>query len=377
MTSKIKYVFTISQPMQYVNALEALHTLKLPKEECAVLFFNKPYDVQIGQLQSIVNPHDWGHIQYIPYPNYWIAPGKGRTLWGKVKVSFSKMFSISNFHNELVKFVEEHCQTPLELVATGNYLSRPHRHFFAIAEKMFGAKELMIMDEGTSLPNFIVPIRFNPNTPKTKRFKYRFTRRDFAGLFLKLFTKQTYHHPKKVTFFTIYADIQPPAGDKVVANTFSRLAETLGEFKKTNEVWFLGTCYVEHNYAYADKFLDVLRAATKHFEGKTLYYFPHRYESEENLSNIAALGFTIKRPDMAIEPWIIANKKLPAAISAIATSAIDNISQMFKGAIPIDVFKPGPELFIGGKLEKIVYEIIDGHVKNGHGAVNVHYVSFD
>lgn len=376
MSTKIKYVFSISHPMQYLNALEACHARNLPPEECAVLFFNKPFGTQIDQLKSIVNPHDWGHVQYVAYPNYWIAPGKGRTFCGKMKVAWSKVFSARSFHRELVEFANTKCELPLELAATGNYLSRPHRHFLAIAEQLFGAKEIMLLDEGTALPNFIVPLRHNPNDPKSKRFNYRFTRRDITGRILRVISGLKFSHPKAATLFTIYDDIQPPASDKVETNTLDRVRKLLKEFRKTDEVWFLGTCYVEHNYAYADKYLEVLKAAKMKFVGKTLYYFPHRYESENNLQKIADLGFTIKRPDMAIEPWIVTNKKMPAAIAAVATSAIDNISHMFKGAIPIHIFRPGPELFIGGKLEKAVYDIIDGHKKNGHNAVTVYQVDF-
>ena len=377
MANHIKYVFTISHPMQYMNALEACHARDLPKEQCAVLFFNKPFDTQIEQLKSIVNPSDWGHVQYIAYPNYWIAPGKGRTFWGKLKVMWSKVFSARGFHQELVTFAKTYCDLPLELVATGNYLSRPHRHFLAISESLFGAKEIMLMDEGTAMHNFIVPLRHNPNDPKAKRIRNRFTRWDITGRLLRLISGLRFHHPKKVTLFTIYDDIQPPAEDTVEVNTFKRLRHDLADFKQTNEIWFLGTCYVEHNYAYADKYLEVLKVAKEKFEGRTLCYFPHRYETEQNLRNIAALGFTIKRPDMAIEPWIITNRKLPTAIAAVATSAIDNISHIFKGGIPIHIFRPGPEIFVGGRLEQAVYEVIDGHVKNGHGSVIVHSVNFD
>lgn len=375
MAANIKYVFSISHPMQYINALEVIHARNLPKEHCAVLFFNKPYDVQIDQLKSIVNPQDWGAVEYIAYPNYWLPPGKGRTLWGIAKVWWSKTFSARNFAHTLRQFMATECHTPLELAATGNYLSRPHRHFLKSAEKDFGAQELMLLDEGTSLPNFMVPIRHNPNDSKTKRFKYRFSRRDVVGRFLRLFGLR-FHHPKSVTFFTIYADIQPPQTDKIEANHFARLTLALNDFKTSNEVWFLGTCYVEHNFAHADKYLEIMRTVKAKFNGKTLYYFPHRYESDENLKNIAALGFTIKRPDMAIEPWIIANKKLPTAIAAVATSAIDNISHIFKGKIPVHIFKPAPELFTKADFGKSVADVIDGHVKNGHGAVTVHYVCF-
>lgn len=377
MADKIRYVFSISHPMQYLNALEACHARNLPKEQCAVLFFNKPFGTQIEQLKSIVNPQDWGHVQYIAYPNYWIAPGKGRTFCGKVKVAWSKIFSARGFHQELVNFANTHCELPLKLAATGNYLSRPHRHFLAIAEQLFGAEEIMLMDEGTALPNFIVPLRHNHNDPKSKRFKYRFTWRDLTGRVLRILSGLRFHHPRQVTLFTIYDDIQPPAQDKVESNTFKKIRNSLNKFTKTNEVWFLGTCYVEHNYAYADKYLDVMRVVKKQFEGKSLYYFPHRYETEDNLKNIADLGFIIKRPEMAIEPWITANEKLPTAIAAVATSAIDNISHIFKGGIPIHIFRPGPEIFIGGKLEKAVYEVIEGHKKNGHNAVTVHQVDFE
>ena len=375
-TPKIKYVFTISHPMQYMNALEACHARDLPKEECAVLFFNKPFGTQIDQLKAIVNPLDWGHVQFVAYPNYWIAPGKGRTLLGKVKVAWSKVFSARGFNKEILTFLNTHCQQPLELAATGNYLSRPHRHFLAVADKVWGANEIMLMDEGTALPNFIVPLRHNPNHKKSERIKYRFTRRDIVGRILRLIAGLKFHHPKRATLFTIYDDIQPPAHDKLEVNTFARLRASLKDFRQTDEIWFLGTCYVEHNYAYADKYLEVMQAVKAKFEGKTLYYFPHRYESEKNLKNIAALGFTIKRPDMAIEPWIITNQKLPTAIAAVATSAIDNISHIFKGGIPIHIFRPGPEIFIGGKLEKAVYEVIEGHKKNGHNAVTVYQVNF-
>ena len=372
---KIKYIFSISHPMQYINALEARHARNLPKEECAILFFNKPYDVQVEQIKSIVNQADWGVIDFIAYPNYWIAPGKGRTILGKARVWWSKIFSVRRFDKALRTFFTTKCQAPLELAATGNYLSRPHRHFLALAEKNFDTKELMLLDEGTSLPNFMVPLRHNPNDPKAKRFKHRFSRRDVVGRFLRLFGLR-FHHPKKVTFFTIYDDITPPKADTVQANHFARLRQSLKGFKQAQEVWFLGTCYVEHNYAYADKYLEIMRAVKAQFSGKTLYYFPHRYESDENLKNIATLGFTIKRPNMAIEPWIIANGKLPVAIAAVATSAIDNISHMFKGAIPMHIFKPAAELFTQEDFKKNVDDIIDGHVKNGHGAVTVHAVYF-
>lgn len=372
----IKYVFTISQAMQYLSAMELREARGLKKEECAVLFFNKPYGTQIKQLKAVLNEDDWAVAKFIPFPDYWIPPGKGRSLSGRVMVLWSKLTSAGKFARKVNDFLENECAKPLELVATGNYLSRPHRHFLWAAEKRRGAKEIIILDEGTSVPNFIVPLRHNPHDrEKLKRFKNRYSSRDIGGKFLRL-SGLRHHHPANVTFFTVYKDILPPESDKVEVNKFGFLTAKAETFEEKDEVWFLGTCYVEFDYAYRDKYLALLKQAKEHFKGTKMLYFPHRYEADENLREIEKLGFEVTRSNMAIETLIVVRQERPKAFAAIATSAIDNISYMFGGKVPIQLFKPSRELFIEEQLINLCNDIIKGHLQNGRGAVTAIEVDF-
>lgn len=372
----IKAVFLISQAFQYVQALEARHARGYTPDECAVLFFNKPFSGQLEQLKAVLDERDWGVAQFIPYPKHWRSPGKKRTFRGRLKVAISKLGSASGFRKDVHKFLKNNCPSGVELVATGNFLSRPHRHFLAVAEQIFAAKELMILDEGTSVPNFVVPLRYNPNEKnKVKRFKGRFSRFDVAGKALSLLTGLTFHHPDKVTFFTVYGDMRPPAADTVEVNNFPLLKQQIQHCDQLDEIWFVGTCYVEHDFMNKADFQKVLKAALKDAHGQKIKYFPHRYETSENLKEIEDLGFTVMKTGMALEPWIAQQNKRPQYIAAIASSAIDNISVMFGGQVPIHLYRPSGNFYKDVYMEQNVNDIIDGHVQNARGEATVHDVS--
>lgn len=373
----IKAVFTISQATQYLSAIEARHAYGLKPEECAVLFFNKPYDTQIRQLEAVADPEDWGVCRFIPYPDYWIPPGKGRTTWGKTKVLWSKLTSGYKFARTIDKFLKEECEKPLKLVATGNFLSRPHRHFLWAADKTHGVDEIMLLDEGTSVPNYIVPLRFNPNDKdKLKRFDGRFGRWDIAARILSVVCGFKFHIPESVTFFTVYKDIKPPKTDKVVVNNFDVLSKKLTGFDAKDEVWFIGTCYHEFDFVKAKDYFSLLAQVRSHFSGHNLRYFPHRYESDETLKKVQELGFEVTQADMSIETLIVTRGQMPRAFASITSSAVDNISFMFQGQFPITLFKPSTGFFTTMVGVNSCYGALHGNIKNGLGAVDVVELDF-
>lgn len=193
---------------------------------------------------------------------------------------------------------------------------------------------------------------------------------------MHILTKIRYHHPERLTFFTIYEDIKPPSTDKVEINRFAYAAEAFKDFRLDEELWFLGNCYVEHGYAHAYKYFDLMDIIRREFSQYKICYFPHRYESDKKLKKIEKMGFTVECANMNIEARMMADRRYPLAIAAVATSAIDNISVMFKGAVPIHIYKPSPKFFTNEEIIPAVYEVIDGHEKNGRGKVTVHQVDF-
>lgn len=358
MHPKIEHIFTVSHPMQYINALEYCHKFSLPKESCAVLIFNKPFGIQIQQLKATVNPNDWGHLEFIPYPNYWIEPGKKRTFKGKLKVSYSKITSAWSFNKRIKTFLTEQCASPIKVIGTGNYLSRPHRHLMAVADKHNQVKEYVILDEGTAIPYVVAPLRHDPNAKVISHVKSRFSRRDWAGKALKLLTPLTFNTPKSVTFFTLYSDLKLPKYDKQVLNDFSYLKSKLDEFRTSNEIWFIGTSFVVNKLTTIENYLLLLQAIMKHFNKSRLVYLPHRYETPEDLEKIAKLGISIIRPDMALEPWMIAHKKKPKEIAAIASSAVTNINKIFGPSVPVTLFRPDEAFFPNEGLYQTWHKLI-------------------
>lgn len=371
MHPKIEHIFTVSHPMQYINALEYCHKFSLPKESCAVLIFNKPFGIQIQQLKATVNPNDWGHLEFIPYPNYWIEPGKKRTFKGKLKVSYSKITSAWSFNKRIKTFLTEQCASPIKVIGTGNYLSRPHRHLMATAQKFNGVNEYVLLDEGTSIPHVVVPLRHNPDAKLMGKKNTRFSKHDWVGKTLELLTPLRSNTPEKVTFFTIFEDITPPQQDTIVVNDFGHTKQHLDEFRTTNELWFIGTCFVEHNITTAEKYLKLIQTVKTTFPNQNIVYLPHRYEAQENLKNIAALGITILRPDMAIEPWMITHKKKPTHMAALASSAVSNINRIFGGAVPFTLFRPGESFFDTTERFKLWHKLIEDTAKESTSNVKI------
>ncbi len=366
----IKAVFAISHPMQYFNALEARSARGLDKSECAILMFNKPYSEQKQQLAAVVNEDDWGVARYIPYPNYWVPPGSGRTFFAKIRVLWSKTTSAFGFVRAIDDFLANECGE-LELVATGNYLSRPHRHFLATADLKYGAKEVMMLDEGTSTVNYMVPLRHNPDGPEVKRFQGRFSSKDRVSKILEFITGMTFCNHKSVTFFTIHEEITPPKSDKVEHNKFKRLREDAKTYKKNDEVWLLGSSYIENKLSSKSNYYSLLKQIRTNFGDTPILYLPHRYEMEENLEEIAKLGFIVTRSGMSVETRIITGRILPKQIVAVGTSAIDSISYMFQGKIPITLYKPPLKFFFKSELDNACANTIDRQEKDGFGAVKV------
>lgn len=358
---RIRGLFVASTPLQYLNALEARHAWGLASEASALLLVPKSLAEILQRLEALVVPADWGLVETIVYPGFWVPRSSGG-LVSQARKEISQCMRARAFVRRVARLMAR--IGPLDLVAIGNFTTRTQRHIVAVAP----AREVIVLDDGTSTPEHVLPHRADPNDPRPTRG--RFSARDRYGRWLRRVSGMTWSQPPSATFFTMYG-ITPPPGDRVVANRYNLHKGRLHACTEAAPVWFVGACHVEVGEAHQAGFFDVMRRVRAYYGALPVAYLPHHYEAADKLQRLVELGFTIEHLGMAIEPWILAHRAVPGRLGAIASTVVDSLSTLLDGRIPTTVFDPDDAYFKTAAARDKIRTIIANHARNPYGNIEV------
>lgn len=131
-------------------------------------------------------------------------------------------------------------------------------------------------------------------------------------------------------YFTIYEDLIPD-NHPYLCFDINKLNYLKSEYGKKeinqNYIYFIGTPFYWKNKLY-ENFENDIKKVSDFYKNKKVFYFPHRYESEKQLSIIKSLGWQIIDNSLPIELLLIQLANLPVEFGFFYTSAVDNISKL-------------------------------------------------
>ncbi|TPN87882.1 hypothetical protein [Aquimarina algicola] len=135
---------------------------------------------------------------------------------------------------------------------------------------------------------------------------------------------------KGLNYFTIYKDLIVENHPYLCfdINDLEYLKSEYGKKEiNKNFVYFIGTPFYWNNKSY-ENFEQDIKKVSEFYQNKKVFYFPHRYESKEQLEIINNLGWKIVKNELPIELLLIELENLPLEFGFFYSSAVDNISKL-------------------------------------------------
>jgi len=351
-------IFAIVSPLQYLNALEAIHAFELRADQCflAIGECERMPESQ-RQVRQILDPSLWACIEQLSgFPS--------TPLGHEVRTDLRSVLGArkyANRANSLIRRARSDCGSVGQLFI-GDYRPTSFRHFIAKLREA----ETWLLDDGT-LTHHVVRYRGARETGDnwSEHFPSSSKRRRFRSLLSGL----RFAEPKRVGFFTSY-ELEAPPQDRLRTHHYELRKRSLEGLVVRDEVWFLGTNHVEAGVTTSDKYDALLARVKSQYEGRTLAYLPHRGESPEKLERLERLGFEVRRHGLPIEVAIAELGHHPQVFAGLASSALDNLALLLAPKIRIDLFEAPSDYAPEPKWQHLK-EIMNYHRADRFGVTRV------
>jgi hypothetical protein len=295
------YLFIISTPLQFLNSLEARSTYDLPKEKC-ILYIYARNEWSLSSILLLAKECGWNNI-HVDHIN--ILPGQKR--------------SFLSWLNRLLWFWSVKCSLPkLEYCFSAMFIDPEIRHLTNI----LNPTKLILMDEGIGQIHLLDSyLRLVKNSNKRNK--------GIRGRLLG-------YNPAARSDFAIFTayQLQNFSKIKIQIHSYQYVKSFFGRNSHIvikNSALFIGWpshCHVnEKNY---------LKLMTKVFEWlrtkgiRNIQYIPHKLNSNWLLKEISAFkDTTIIRLKLPLEVHLLKAEQFPTTIAGFASSAVENIRQLF------------------------------------------------
>lgn len=345
-------LLALKSPLQAINAIEYCRSTHAPPATSvtAVLFTPRPqpeavHDLAIDLLKSAV-PGVVVHVGHgVPRPRPW---------WHRL----GEYQRARRFLERVEGFLAT-APRPTELLV-GDFRSRECRHLAGVAAGP--DTQIVLLDDG-SATHQIARYRHSPTAPELAPM---FPVDDSRTRRLRRWGIQLpgIEHSR---FFTHY-DIVCPPGDQVVRHAYPYWRSQIAHHAApaTGDVLFLGMSHVEKRLTDLDRYLAALRAVKAHYGDRPVRYRPHRDELPEKLAHVEQLGFLLSPSPIPVELLLLQAAELPAEVSSIASSAMDNLAILFGAHIRLRCFVP-PDNYCNSAFRGHFSDILRYHQSHHRG----------
>ncbi|MDA8980737.1 alpha-2,8-polysialyltransferase family protein [bacterium] len=299
-------VFVIDSPLQLLCAEEARSHFKIEPENSFLVVVQ--HDFEAKMLFTIVKGwslEDWPNIVLI---------AKARVL--NVAHLILEVRRVSSLISERVERV---------------FISHDRMLFRALGRAVKG-EEFWLLDDGTGTLRVVENRKVSPEKLGKRRFKDII----IGGIGLKG------EELKKLNYFT-FLDIEPLPGEAVIRHGFPMLREGLPKIKRNPDcVLLLGVGIVEQGIVTESEYRSYLDFVEKYYEGKTIYYAPHRVENVQNLkrrferSSIQVLSLSRPIEIELIEQTLPEN---PGVLAGFWSTAFTTCRAIFGDDLEISAFR--------------------------------------
>ena len=148
----------------------------------------------------------------------------------------------------------------------------------------------------------------------------------------KLFGLNCTLNKETINYFTIF-DIKPYKDEKIIKNDFSFLKNSfLSRLEKDlNRVYFIGQNLIDAEVMDEECYLRYIQHIIEYYKGKTIIYYPHRFETiSKNFQLLAGENFIIKENEQPIEIELLTQDKYPMYIASFVSSALSSLKTIFQ-----------------------------------------------
>ncbi len=347
-------LFAIVSPLQYINALEAIHSFGLKPEQCYLAIGESRKLQATGrQLESILDRGLWRQVQSIS--GLPVAKGLFRLHSELRYLRGAREYALGA--NKLIEQARAEFGK-IGWLFLGDYRPSNFRHFLASVPEA----EHWLLDDG-SVTHQVVRFRKDPHSPNL--FAKPFAR---ASRLVRLRSKISglkFSDPGQLGFFSCY-DIEVAPQDRLRANSYEYYRQCYPTMRQVDEIWVLGSNHSENRFTSEGRYLALLERIRDFYAGEPVVYLPHRGESEAKLERVTELGFTLRGYDLPIEIVVGKRGEYPRVLAGIASSAIDNLSVILGDRLKVHLIRVEPG-YSEKERWKHLRDVIEYHQRNVHG----------
>jgi hypothetical protein len=349
-------LFMVNTPHQLLNAIEAVHALRLTNNHLLVV---KPRNGVLDRFMPMLGGGDWATVNFLAIsiePKFHfqslLHPSVNR--WYARYVRFRKMYAMARLAAKY-KHVDN--------LLLGHY-SAEWTPFMRHLANSITYDALCLLDDGTDTIEINESRhKYESAEPKGPTDKGA-SRMSFWGELEKRFwgkwRKWNLAEAPSVTFFTIY-DLDVQKNDRLIMNHYSYL-QSMAPPKSTylrDTVVFLGQCTVDEYIDIKDH-LGFLSSVRRYFSDKKIIYVAHPRDSAGHVAQIIEhLQCEIWPSSSTIEYDLIVRGVKPAIVAGFISSALITLAHLMSADVSVICFHIAPEHWIHWREDAIgAYEYI-------------------
>lgn len=329
-------VFVVDTPYQMLNAMEAVHSLRLKNNH---LFVMGPKGLSQDRYLPLIKAEDWVSVRFLPVgidPNPWVSKVLG-ALANRCYCLYLNFKRMRTFSKLTSRFRH------VDKLFLGHYWAKEKwymRHF----ANLFKYNTLYLLDDGTDTININKRRNGTQNAEQQAHIakgdaKAPAFKRFVNSLRAKYWTSDVTEAPS-VTFFTIYK-IDVRNGDSVIRNDYNYLRSLAPQQQvhQSDTVIFIGQCMIDDGSVEADVYLGFLSRVKTYFADKKLIYVPHPRESSTSIGLIKEhLQCDFWRGSSVIEYDLVVRGVKPKAVASFVSSALISLEYLVDPDVEIVSF---------------------------------------
>lgn len=333
-------LFVVHTPHQLLNAVEAVHSLRLRNNHLLVTGPKR------GRFMPLIKEGDWATVSF---PSLWIEPryrvqrllGPALNLWYCACLHLLEMYAMARITRRF---------QDVDQLFLGHYRVEwaPFMRHIANAIKY---NTLYLLDDGTDT------IEINKRRHRIENnqceapidenaFQSSVRRKIETHLRVKYWNWHL-EEAHYVTFFTIY-DLDIRKGDQLIRNNYRHLQSLapLQRIYMPDTVLFLGICSGD-DYIDMNAYLDFLSNVRDFFVGKKIIYVAHPRDNASRLNRIREhLEWELWPSSSVIENDLIVQGVKPKAVAGFASSALVTLAHLMDRDVEIVCFHIPPKHWI-------------------------------
>ncbi len=341
----MNYFLINSNQLQLFDVEEAVENFELNRDDCVIIVRKstmKGSKIAIRFKKDLTFFYDWKLIEFI-------ETSKLNFGLKFLKIAFH-ILDLILYTTQVKKIIARYGQP--EKIFLGNYKNEGMRD---IANSYKNSAEIIFMDEGNTTVQFL--------SQRYKYFSEERKSRKLSDLIKKNIFNLSVKHPNfPVKFFTVYDGVSNSLTTVINHSYENNRTKYLRKYEKIDEAIFISSILVEFNIVSRSNYIILLNKIKSQY-GDYIYFAHPKEKDEDLLLYEKEVGIEIKRLEIPIEMYFLANNSIFKNLFTFQSSAIINLSKIFAKKLTYNVLIL-PEYFIEKEKDKSQFRELYENLKN-------------